>query len=79
MYAATLIFTSLNAAELREVCQFMRANRKMTLATALLALFDVCVVNGEDIIVPSEPPLPRLPSPPRIIICMPDDLEELPF
>ena len=75
MYAATLIFTSLNAAERHEVCQFMRANRKMTLATALLALFDVYVVNGEDFIVPR----PRLPFPPRIICCTPDDSEELPF
>ena len=79
MYAATLIFTSLNAAERHEVCQFMRDNRKLTLATALLALFEVCVVNGEDIVLPRELPLPRLPFPPRIICCTPDDSEELPF
>ena len=58
MYAATLIFTSLNAAERHEVCQFMRDNRKLTLATALLALFAVYVVDGEDTIVPRELPLP---------------------
>ena len=73
MYAATLIFTSLNAAERHEVCQFMREHRALSLACAVMQLFDVYVVNGEDTIVP------RLPSPPRIICCMPDDLEELPF
>ena len=77
MYSATLIFTSLTAAERHEVCQFMRANRKITLATALLALFEVCVVNGEDIIVPCELPLPRLPFP--MPIALPDDDEVLPF
>ena len=77
MYAATLIFTSLNAAELREVCQFMRANRKITLATAVLALFEVCVVNGEDFVMRCEPPLLPLPFP--MPIALPDDLEELPF
>ena len=78
MHAATLVFTSLNAAELREVCQFMRANRKLTLATALLALFAVYVVDGEDTIVPRELPLLCQPFTARII-GMPDDLEELPF
>ena len=58
MYSATLIFTSLNAAELREVCQFMRANRFITLDTAVRALYEVLVVDGEDVIVRCEPPLP---------------------
>ena len=75
MYAATLIFTSLNAAERHEVCQFMREHRAVSLACAVMQLFDVYVVNGEDFIVPR----PRLPFPPRIICCTPDDSEELPF
>ena len=79
MYAATLIFTSLNAAERHEVCQFMREHRALSLACAVMQLFEVCVVNGEDIILPRELPLPRLPFPPRIICCTPDDSEELPF
>ena len=79
MYAATLIFTSLTAAERHEVCQFMRGHSGLSLARAVMQLFDVYVVNGEDTIVPRELPLPRLPSPPRIICCTPDDLEELPF
>ena len=79
MLAATLIFTSLTAAERHEVCQFMREHRALSLASAVMQLFDVYVVNGEDTIVPHEPPLPRLPFPPRIICCTPDDLEELPF
>lgn len=77
MYSATLIFTSLTAAERHEVCQFMRANRKITLATAVLALFDVYIVNGEDTVVRREPPLPRLPFP--MPIALPDDDEVLPF
>ena len=75
MYAATLIFTSLNAAERHEVCQFMREHRDLSLACAVMQLFDVYVVNGEDFIVPR----PRLPFPPCIICCTPDDSEELPF
>ena len=77
MYAATLIFTSLNAAERHEVCQFMREHRAVSLARAVMQLFEVCVVNGEDIILPRELPLPRLPFPPRI--ALPDDDEVLPF
>ena len=77
MYAATLIFTSLNAAERHEVCQFMREHRSVSLARAVLALFEVCVVNGEDIILPRELPLPRLPFP--MPIALPDDDEVLPF
>ena len=57
-YTAVRIFQSLNSAERRELCQFMRDNRKLTLATALLALFAVYVVDGEDTIVPRELPLP---------------------
>lgn len=78
MYAATLIFTSLNAAERHEVCQFMREHRALSLACAVMQLFEVCVVNGEDIILPRELPLPRLPFPPRIV-ALPDDDEALPF
>lgn len=78
MYSAILIFESLIAAERRELCQFMRDNRKITLDTALRALFDVYIVNGEDTIVRREPPLPRLPFPPRIV-ALPDDDEALPF
>ena len=78
MYAATLIFTSLNAAERHEVCQFMREHRALSLACAVMQLFEVCVVNGEDIILPRELPLPRLPFPPRIG-ALPDDDEALPF
>lgn len=77
MYAATLIFTSLNAAERREVCQFMREHRAVSLACAVMQLFEVCVVNGEDIILPRELPLPRLPFP--MPIALPDDDEVLPF
>ena len=76
MYAATLIFTSLNAAERHEVCQFMREHRALSLASAVMQLFDVYVVNGEDFIVPRALPLP---FPPRIIRCTPDDDEVLPF
>ena len=76
-HAAVLIFQSLNAAELRELCQFMRDNRKMSLDTAVRAMFDVYVVNGEDTIVPRELPLPRLPFP--MPIALPDDDEVLPF
>ena len=78
MYAATLIFTSLNAAERHEVCQFMREHRALSLACAVMQLFEVCVVNGEDIILPRELPLPRLPFPPHIV-ALPDDDEALPF
>ena len=77
MYAATLIFTSLNAAERHEVCQFMREHRALSLASAVMQLFEVCVVNGEDIILPRELPLPRLPFP--MPIALPDDDEVLPF
>lgn len=77
MYAATLIFTSLNAAERHEVCQFMREHRAVSLACAVMQLFEVCVVNGEDIILPRELPLPRLPFP--MPIALPDDDEVLPF
>lgn len=77
MYAATLIFTSLNAAERHEVCQFMREHRALSLACAVMQLFEVCVVNGEDIILPRELPLPRLPFP--MPIALPDDDEVLPF
>ena len=77
-YSAVLIFQSLNTAERRDVCQFMLDNRELTLGDAVLALFDVYVINGEDTIVPREPPLPRLPSPPRIV-ALPDDDEALPF
>lgn len=77
MYAATLIFTSLNAAERHEVCQFMREHRALSLACAVMQLFEVCVVNGEDTIVPRELPLPRLPFP--MPIALPDDDEVLPF
>lgn len=77
MYAATLIFTSLNAAERHEVCQFMREHRAVSLACAVMQLFEVCVVNGEDIILPRELPLPRLPFP--MLIALPDDDEVLPF
>ena len=77
-YAAVLIFQSLNTAERRDVCQFMLDNRELTLGDAVLALFDVYVINGEDTIVPREPPLPRLPFPPRIV-ALPDDDEVLPF
>ena len=41
MYAATLIFTSLNAAERHEVCQFMREHRAVSLACAVMQLFEV--------------------------------------
>ena len=75
MYAATLIFTSLNAAERHEVCQFMREHRAVSLACAVMQLFDVYVVNGEDFIVPR----PRLPLPFPMPIALPDDSEELPF
>ena len=77
MYAATLIFTSLNAAERHEVCQFMREHRALSLACAVMQLFEVCVVSGEDIILPRELPLPRLPFP--MPIALPDDDEVLPF
>lgn len=77
MYAATLIFTSLNAAERREVCQFMREHRAVSLACAVMQLFEVCVVNGEDFVMRREPPLLPLPFP--MPIALPDDLEELPF
>lgn len=77
MYAATLIFTSLNAAERHEVCQFMREHRALSLACAVMQLFEVCVVNGEDIVLPRELPLPRLPFP--MPIALPDDDEVLPF
>ena len=77
MYAATLIFTSLNAAERHEVCQFMREHRALSLASAVMQLFEVCVVNGEDIVLPRELPLPRLPFP--MPIALPDDDEVLPF
>ena len=77
MYAATLIFTSLTAAERHEVCQFMREHRAVSLACAVMQLFEVCVVNGEDIILPRELPLPRLPFP--MPIALPDDDEVLPF
>ena len=76
-YSAILIFESLTAAELRELCQFMRDNRKLSLDTAVRAMFDVYVVNGEDTIVRREPPLPRLPFP--MPIALPDDDEVLPF
>ena len=78
MYSAILIFQSLNAAERRELCQFMRDNRKITLDAALRALYEVIFIGGEDVIVPSEPPLPRLPFPP-CIVALPDDDEALPF
>lgn len=74
-YSAVLIFQSLNAAERRELCQFMRANRFITLDTAVRALFDVYVVNGEDFIVPRE----LLPLPFPMPIALPDDDEVLPF
>ena len=77
MYAATLIFTSLNAAERHEVCQFMREHRALSLACAVMQLFEVCVVNGEDFVMRREPPLLPLPFP--MPIALPDDLEELPF
>ena len=77
MYSATLIFTSLNAAERHEVCQFMREHRALSLACAVMQLFEVCVVNGEDIVLPRELPLPRLPFP--MPIALPDDDEALPF
>ena len=76
-YSAILIFESLNAAERHELCQFMRDNRKLTLGDAVLAVFDVYIVNGEDTIVRREPPLPRLPFP--MPIALPDDDEVLPF
>ena len=76
-YTAVLIFQSLNAAERSELCQFMRDNRKMTLCDAVLATFDVYVINGEDTIVPRELPLPRLSFP--MPIALPDDDEVLPF
>ena len=77
MLAATLIFTSLTAAERHEVCQFMREHRALSLACAVTQLFEVCVVNGEDIVLPRELPLPRLPFP--MPIALPDDDEVLPF
>ena len=77
MATAVLIFQSLNAAELRELCQFMRDNRKMSLDTAVQAMFDVYIVNGEDTIVRREPPLLPLPFP--MPIPLPDDVEVLPF
>ena len=76
-YSAVLIFQSLNAAERCELCQFMRDNRKITLDTALRALYEVIVIGGEDVIVRREPPLPRLPFP--MPIALPDDDEVLPF
>ena len=57
-YSAILIFESLNAAERRELCQFMRDNRFITLDTAVHALYEVLVVDGEDVIVRCEPSLP---------------------
>lgn len=68
-HSAILIFQSLNAAELRELCQFMRANRFITLDTAVRALYEVLVVDGEDVIVRCEPPLPATQQ----------DAEVLPF
>ena len=68
-HSAVLIFQSLNAAELRELCQFMRANRKVTLDTAVRALYEVLVVDGEDVIVRCEPSLPATQQ----------DAEVLPF
>lgn len=74
-YSAVLIFQSLNAAERRELCQFMRANRFITLDTAVRALFDVYIVNGEDFIVPRV----LLPLPFPMPIALPGDDEVLPF
>lgn len=68
-YSAVLIFQSLNAAERRELCQFMRANRFITLDTAVRALYEVLVVDGEDVIVRCELPLPATQQ----------DAEVLPF
>ena len=68
-YSAILVFESLNAAERCELCQFMRANRFITLDTAVRALYEVLVVDGEDVIVRCEPPLPATQQ----------DAEVLPF
>lgn len=57
-YSAVLIFQSLNTAERHELFQFMRANRFITLDTAVRALYEVLVVDGEDVIVRCELPLP---------------------
>lgn len=76
-YAAVLIFQSLNTAERHELFQFMRDNRNIALGDAVLSMFDVYIVNGEDTIVRREPPLPRLSFPMPIIPS--DDDEVLPF
>ena len=44
-YSAIRIFESLNAAERRELCQFMQRNRTLTVATALLALYEVFYIS----------------------------------
>ena len=75
-YAAVLIFQSLNTAERRDVCHFMLDNRELTLGDAVLALFDVYIVNGEDTVVRREPPLPLLRFPMHTLL--PDD-ETVPF
>ena len=48
MATAVLIFQSLNAAERRELFQFMRNNRKLTLRDAVLDTFDVYVALPDD-------------------------------
>ena len=47
-YTAVRIFQSLTAAERRELCQFMRDNRKLTLCDAVLATFDVYIAMPDD-------------------------------
>ena len=76
-YSAIRVFESLNAVERRELCQFMQRNRTLTVATALLALYEVFYISDTSIVVCRD----DMPCPPSAlhIICMPDDLEELPF
>ena len=76
-YTAVLIFQSLNPAERRELFQFMQRNRTLTVATALLALYEAFYISDTGIVVCRD----DMPCPPSAmhIICMPDDVEDLPF
>lgn len=77
-YAAEAkILESLNAAERRELWQFMQRNRTLTVATALLALYEVFYISDTSLVVCRD----DMPCPPSAmhITCMPDDVEDLPF
>lgn len=72
------ILEALNAAERRELAQFMRGNRTLTVATALRALYEVFYV-GNAAIVTCRDDVPFPPLALHVIRLPDDDDEALPF